>query len=57
MLNFEYGLLITMLTMAAYMSFEKKKTVDLTDSKTQEELKTYIPLIQQGKGAKILRSN
>jgi hypothetical protein len=43
-----------MLTMAAYMSFEKKKVIDLTDSKVQEELKTYVPLIQQGKGAKVL---
>jgi hypothetical protein len=43
--------------MAAYMSFEKKKTIDLTDPKTQEELKTYIPLIQQGKGAKLLHSD
>ena len=54
MLDFEYGRLITMLTMAAYMSFEKKKTLDLTDSKVQEELKTYVPLIQQGKGTKVL---
>jgi len=54
MLDFEYGLLITMLTMAAYMSFEKKKVLDLTDPKVQEELRTYVPLIQQGKGAKVL---
>jgi len=54
LLDFEYGRLITMLTMAAYMSFEKKKVIDLTDPKTQQELKTYIPLIQQGKGAKVL---
>ncbi len=57
LLDFEYGRLITMLTMAAYMSFEKKKILDLTDPKVQEELKTYVPLIQQGKGAKILRSD
>jgi predicted dehydrogenase len=57
LLDFEYGRLITMLTMAAYMSCEKKKTIDLTDKKVQEELKTYIPLIQQGKGAKVLRSS
>jgi hypothetical protein len=50
LLDFEYGLLITMLTMAAYMSFEKKKVLDLTDSKVQEELKTYIPLIRQTYG-------
>jgi len=57
LLDFEYGRLITTLTMAAYMSFEKKKTLDLTDPKVQQELKTYIPLIQQGKGAKVLRSD
>jgi predicted dehydrogenase len=57
LLDFEYGRLITMLTMAAYMSFEKKKVIDLIDPKVQQELQTYIPLIQQGKGAKILRSD
>jgi predicted dehydrogenase len=55
-LDFEYGRLITMLVMAAYMACEKKKTIDLTDSKVQEELKDYVPLIQQGKGAKVLCS-
>jgi len=54
LLDFEYGRLITMLVMAAYMAQEKKKVIDLTDSKVQEELKAYIPLIQQGKGAKVL---
>jgi len=54
MLDFDYGRLITMLVMAAYMACEKKKTIDLTDSKVQEELKDYVPLIQQGKGAKVL---
>ena len=54
MLNLEYGLLITMLTMAAYMSFERRKVIDLTDPKVQQELKTYIPLIQKGKGTKVL---
>jgi len=54
LLDFEYGRLITMLVMAAYMACEKKKTIDLTDPKVQEELKTYVPLIQQGKGVKVL---
>ena len=54
LLDFEYGYLVTMLVMAAYMAHEKKKVIDLTDSKVQEELKTYVPLIQQGKGAKVL---
>jgi predicted dehydrogenase len=54
MLNFEYGRLITMLIMAAYLAHEKKRTIDLTDPKTIQKLDTYIPLIQQGKGAKVL---
>jgi predicted dehydrogenase len=54
LLDFEYGYLVTMLVMAAYMACEKKKTIDLTDSKVQEELRDYVPLIQQGKGAKVL---
>jgi hypothetical protein len=53
-LDFEYGYLVTMLVMAAYMAQEKKRVIDLTDSKVQQELKTYVPLIQQGKGAKVL---
>jgi hypothetical protein len=54
LLNFEYGRMITMLIMAGYMSHEKDKVIDLTDSAAMEELKTYVPLIQQGKGAKVL---
>ncbi len=37
--------------MAAYMSAEKKKVIDLTDPVAQRELETYVPLIQQGRGA------
>ena len=40
--------------MASYMSAEKKKTVDLTDPETLRELETYVPLIQQGRGAEQL---
>jgi len=54
LLDFEYGRLITMLIMAGYMSHEKKKVIDLTDSKVLKELESYVPLIQQGKGAKVL---
>jgi len=54
LLNLEYGKLITMLIMAAYMSHEKGKVVDLTDSNTLNELEDYVPLIQQGKGKKVL---
>jgi predicted dehydrogenase len=54
LLDFEYGRLITMLIMAAYMAHEKKKVIDLTDAKVLKELEAYVPLIQQGKGAEIL---
>jgi len=54
MLPWSYGLEITRLVMAAYMSAEQKRAVDLTDPTTQQALETYIPLIQQGKGAEIL---
>jgi len=53
-LPWSYGLEITRLVMAAYMSAEKKKVIDLTDPAVQKELDTYIPLIQQGKGAEQL---
>jgi len=54
LLNIEYGKLVTMLIMAAYMSHEKKKTLDMTDSRTLDELENYVPLIQQGKGRQVL---
>lgn len=54
LLNFEYGRLITMMIMAAYMSHEKQETIDLTDQAVLEELNTYVPLIQQGKGSEVL---
>jgi hypothetical protein len=54
LLPWSYGLEITRLVMAAYMSAEKRKTIDLTDWATQLELENYIPLIQQGRGAEIL---
>jgi hypothetical protein len=40
--------------MAAYMSAEKKRVIDLTDPATLAELETYVPLIQQGRGAEQL---
>ncbi|MBA7671845.1 hypothetical protein ES703_80011 [subsurface metagenome] len=55
LLDFEYGRLITMLVMAGYMAHEKKMTIDLTNSAVLAELESYVPLIQQGKGAEILR--
>lgn len=51
MLNWEYGLEITRLVMAAYMAAERKRTINLTDPAILQELETYIPLIAQGKGA------
>jgi predicted dehydrogenase len=53
-LPWSYGLEITKLVMAAYMSAEKQQTVDLTDPAVQEELEAYVPLIQQGRGAEVL---
>ena len=55
-LPWSYGLEITKLVMAAYMSAERQKTVDLTDPAVQKELETFVPLIQQGKGAEMLHA-
>ena len=52
-LPWSYGLEITRLVTAAYMAAESRRTVDLTDKKTCEDLETYIPLIQQGRGAEV----
>jgi len=54
LLTWEYGLEITRLVMAAYMSAEQKRVVDLTDPATRQALEAYVPLIQQGKGAEQL---
>ncbi len=54
LLNFRYGREIVRLIMAGYMSHEKGKALDLTDASVLEELETYIPLIQQGKGSEVL---
>jgi predicted dehydrogenase len=53
-LPWSYGLEITKLVMAAYLSAERGQTIDLTDPAVQQELETYIPLIQQGRGAEVL---
>lgn len=53
-LPWSYGLEITRLVMAAYMAAERGQTIDLTDAAVQGELETYIPLIQQGRGAELL---
>lgn len=54
LLPWSYGLEIAKLVNAAYMAAESRKTVDLTDPKTQESLETYMSLIQQGRGAEVL---
>jgi len=55
LLDWDYGLEIVRLTMAAYLSAERRAAVDLTDPETCRELETYVPLIQQGRGAEVLR--
>lgn len=54
MLPWSHGLEITRLVTAAYMSAEKKRVIDLTDAATLQELETYIPLVQQGRGGEQL---
>jgi len=53
-LNWNYGLEITRLCQAAYMSAELRKTIDLTDPAVQKQLDTFNSLIAQGKGAEVL---
>jgi predicted dehydrogenase len=55
LLDFDYGVEVVQLTMAAYLSAEHGRVVDLTDASTLEFLETYVPLIQQGRGAEVLR--
>ena len=40
--------------MAAYLSAEEGRVVDLTDDATRARLDDYVPLIQQGRGAEVL---
>jgi predicted dehydrogenase len=54
LLTWSYGLEVTRLVMAAYLSAERKRVVELTDPATVAELETYVPLIQQGRGAEQL---
>ena len=57
LLDFEDGLDVVRLTMAAYMSAEQRRVVDLRDPATNEALETYVPLIQQGRGSEVLLSS
>jgi predicted dehydrogenase len=54
LLDFDYGLEIVRLTMAAYLSAEQGRVIDLTDDGTHDSLERYVPLIQQGRGAEVL---
>ncbi|NUQ63304.1 MAG: Gfo/Idh/MocA family oxidoreductase [Pirellulales bacterium] len=54
LLDWDYGLEIVRLTMAAYLSDERGAVVDLTDPDTCKTLETYVPLIQQGRGREVL---
>jgi hypothetical protein len=51
MLSWEYGLEIQRLVMASYLSAERGTTVNLRDKNVLAELDSYVPAIQQGKGA------
>lgn len=54
LLDWEYGLEIVRLNLAAYLSAERGSVVKMTDQATLDELENYIPLIQQGRGAEVL---
>ena len=53
-LDGRFGHHVVRLLMAGYLSSEFGLVIDLTDPDVIRNLETYIPLIQQGKGAKIL---
>jgi predicted dehydrogenase len=55
LLDFDDGLDVVRLTMAAYMSAEKHTVIDLTDAATLDQLESYVPLIQQGRGTEVLQ--
>ncbi len=55
LLDFDYGVEIVRLTMAAYLSAEEGRVVDLTDPATLARLEGYVPAIQRGEGAAQLR--
>ncbi len=54
LLSWEYGLEITRLCQAGYLSAEQGRALDLTDPEVQKQLDGYTSLIAQGKGAEIL---
>jgi predicted dehydrogenase len=54
LLDFDDGLEVVRLTMAAYLSAEEGRTVDLRDADTRAALDDYVPLVQQGRGLEVL---
>jgi predicted dehydrogenase len=54
LLDWDYGFEIVRLTMAGYLSAERRAEVDLRDPLTRKTLDDYVPLIQQGRGAEVL---
>src|SRR5258708_2556902 len=51
MLSWEYGLEVQRLVMASYLSAAKGRTIDLPHQAPISEPDSYVPAIQQGKGA------
>ncbi|MFA5173128.1 MAG: Gfo/Idh/MocA family oxidoreductase [Candidatus Paceibacterota bacterium] len=49
-LDWEYGLEITRLVMASYVSAECGKVINLADPLVLQVLENFVPLIQQGRG-------
>jgi predicted dehydrogenase len=54
LLDWQYGRQIVELTMAAYLSAEEGRVIDMTDPATRSRLATYVPAIQAGRGAAVL---
>lgn len=53
-LTWDYGLGISQLVQAAYLSAEEKRTIDLSDTATIERLESYRSKISMGQGAEVL---
>lgn len=52
--DWNYGVEISRLCAAAYMSAERGCRIDLRDEKVREELEGYVSLIAQGRGGEVL---
>lgn len=53
-LNWKYGLEVSRLVQAAYLSAELRQPVDLTDRSTDDRLENYTSKIARGEGADLL---